>query len=192
MVTAIVHMGDNLDWYLVGCQFMVVLIVITINLSGAPLKDVKVRGFPPFIMKVFLNAGFAMILFTAMIGQLNSQVNASHCMLDYINNYFALFMVWVTMAIKFSSLLHALYIVHMIVSKLAGKPIESFEDPCTLQQEIFFWLHCLLLIAAILGFCIAVTMVALFERWQYHHVGRCSTGHCYYHFSYPHVHHWHA
>jgi silicon transporter len=162
MVTAIVHTGDNLDRYLLGRQFMVVLIVFTINLSGAPLKGVELWGFPPFITNVFLNTGFAMILFTAMIGQLNSQVNASHCMLDYINNYFALFTIWVAMAIEFSGLLHASYVVHMIVSKLAGKPVESFEDPRTPQQEIFFWLRCLLSIT-ILGFCVAVTVVALFD-----------------------------
>jgi hypothetical protein len=45
---------------------------------------------------MFLGSGLAMILFTCMIGQLNSQVTASLC-IDYINNYFAVFTLWVGM-----------------------------------------------------------------------------------------------
>jgi hypothetical protein len=64
-----------------------------------------------------------------MIGQLNSQVNGCHCMLDHINNYFALFTLWVAMAIEFSGLLHCSYLVQMLVSKLSGKSIEAQEEP---------------------------------------------------------------
>jgi hypothetical protein len=72
-----------------------------------------------------------MTLFSCMIGHLNSQVNGCHCMLDYINNYFALFTLWVAMAIEFSGLLHCSYLVQMLVANLSGKPIESQEDPRT-------------------------------------------------------------
>jgi hypothetical protein len=42
--TAFAHKGDNLDRYLMGRQFMVVLTVFTINLSGGPLADRRNLG----------------------------------------------------------------------------------------------------------------------------------------------------
>merc|ERR1719215_2567936 len=97
-----------------------------------------------------------------MVGQLNSQVNASLCMLDYINNSFALFTFWVAMAIEFSGLLHSSYLIAIIVSMLAGKPIETKEEPRTTTQSIFFWSRVLVSLA-ILAFCFYVTIFALFE-----------------------------
>jgi hypothetical protein len=35
------------------------------------------------LANIFLSSGLAMILFTCMVGQLNSEVNGCHCMLDY-------------------------------------------------------------------------------------------------------------
>ena len=104
-----------------------------------------------------------------MMGQLNSQVNASRCMLDYINNYFATFTVYVAFAIEFSGLLHSCYLVQMLVSRLAGQPIQSKEDPRTPVQKVFFWGRVLMSLA-ILGFAFAVTFAALFQgsttMWQ--------------------------
>jgi len=82
-------------------------------------------------------------------------------MLDYIDNYFAVFTLWVAMGIEFSGLLHASYVVQLLVGIMAGQPIESKEPPKTGFTLIFFWFRCLLSLT-ILGFCIAVTMVALF------------------------------
>jgi hypothetical protein len=145
-----------------GRQFMVVLIVFIINLSGGPLKDARLWGFPSIVTDIFLVTGLAMILYTAMIGQLTSQVNSSHCMLDYINNNFALFTLWVAMGIEFSGLLHASYLVQILVAKLSGKTIESLEEPRTATKNLFFWFRCLMSLA-ILGFCFAVTLAALFQ-----------------------------
>ena len=160
--TSLAHKGDNLDRYLLGRQFMVVLIVFIINLSGGPLPDTELWGFPKIVTDIFLTTGAAMIFFTCMIGQLNSQVNSAHCMLDYIDNYFALFTLYVAMAIEFSGLLHASYVVQMLVAKLSGKTIESLEPERTVGQSIFFWARCLMS-TVILGGCFAVTLVALFE-----------------------------
>merc|ERR1711892_1389031 len=111
---------------------------------------------------IFLTSGLAMILFTCMVGQLNSQVNASHHMLDYLNNYFGLFTLWVANLIEFSGLLHASYVIQLLVGLLAGQPIESNDEPRTGIESAFFWFRCLMSLA-ILAFCIAVTMVALFN-----------------------------
>jgi silicon transporter len=159
--TKITNKGDNLDRYLMGRQFMVVVMVFTINMTGAPVPGAELWGFPKIVTDIMLGSGVAMILFTVMIGQLNSQVNGCHCMLDYINNYFGLFTVWVAMAIEFSGLLHSSYLVQFLVANLAGKPIVSQEEERTPMEKLFFWGRCLMSLA-ILCYAFAVTLGALF------------------------------
>mmetsp|Transcript_51914 Transcript_51914/g.62410 ORF Transcript_51914/g.62410 Transcript_51914/m.62410 type:complete len:505 (-) Transcript_51914:211-1725(-) len=161
MSTKIAHVGDNLDRYLLGRQFMVLFIVFSTNMAGAPLPNSQLWGFPDWVITIFLGTGIAMILMTNMIGQLNTQVNAAHCMLDYINSYFAVFTFYVAMAIEFSGLLHSSYVIQIIVGLMAGKNIESNEPPRSGFVLLFFWLRCLASIA-ILFFCLAVTIEALF------------------------------
>merc|ERR1719384_441414 len=66
-----------------------------------------------------------MILFTCMVGQLNTQVNASHHMLDYIDNYFGLFTLWFAMFVEFTGFLHSLSLLPWRLSspdrQLCGK-----------------------------------------------------------------------
>jgi len=81
--TAIAHKGDNLDRYLLGRQFMVILIVFSVNMAGEAIEGAQLWGFPSWLVNTFLTSGLAMILFTNMVGQLNSEINACHCMLDY-------------------------------------------------------------------------------------------------------------
>uniref|UniRef100_A0A7S2RTW3 Silicon transporter n=1 Tax=Eucampia antarctica TaxID=49252 RepID=A0A7S2RTW3_9STRA len=159
--TQLCHEGDNLDRYLLGRQFMVVLVVFTVNISGGPIKDAELWGFPGWLMGIFFSYGLAMILFTCMVGQLNTQVNASLFMLDYINNYFALFTLYVAMLIEFSGLLHSAYVVQLLVTKLAGQSIHSNEPPRNPSQNAFFWARCTFSLA-VLGFSFAVTLEALF------------------------------
>jgi len=161
--TKITNEGDNLDRYLLGRQFMVVMVVFCVNMSAAPIGNAELWGYPDWVKGIFFEFGLAMILITCMIGQLNTQVNASHCMLDYIDNYFAVFTLWVALAIEFSGLLHASYLIQILVGLAAGKPIESNEGPKTGFNLLFFWFRVALSLA-ILAFCIAVTMEALFTN----------------------------
>ena len=133
---------------------MVVLVVFSVNISGGPVGGSDIWGFPGWVKGIFLEAGLAMILLTCNVGQLASQVNASLCMLDYTDNYFALLTLWVAMAIEFSGLLHASYLVQLAVAALAGKKI---EEPRSAGASIFFFARCLVSLA-ILCFCLAVTL----------------------------------
>lgn len=158
----ICHKGDNLNRYLMGRQFMVIFIVFIINLSGAPIEDAELWGFPKPLTQAFLVSGLAMIFFTAMVGQLQSQVNASHCMLDYCNNYINLFTLYVAMAVEFTGLMHAAYLIEIIVSKLAGKKVESNEPPRSTGKALFFWGRVIVSIV-VLALCFTVTLAALFQ-----------------------------
>jgi silicon transporter len=160
--TTLAHKGDNLDRYLIGRQFLVVLIVFVTNLSGAPVIDADVLLLPDLAQEIFLSSGLAMILMTAIVGQLTSQVNASYCMLDFIDTYVMLFTLYVSLAIEASGLLHSVYLVKMLFSKLADKPIETQEAPRTATQNLLFWSRVVMSLA-ILGFSFAVTLTALFQ-----------------------------
>lgn len=168
--TTIAHEGDNLNRYLIGRQFLVVLIVFMTHLSGAPLEGSTVLGLPNVVQEIFLSSGLAMILMLAMIGQLSAQVNASHCMLDFINTYSALGTLYVTLAIEFSGILHTSYLIRWVVTKLAGGTDSSdYSPPRSLLQQLFF-VGRVVMSLCILGFAFAVTLAALFEgkttMWQ--------------------------
>ena len=148
--------------YSLASIFRVVLIVFVINQCGSPLSGSELWGLPTILTNIFLVTGLAMVLFTCVIGQLNSQVNGCHCMLDYVSNYLALGTLYVAMAIEFSGLLHASYLIQMLVAWLAGKPTQSQEEPRNAMQNIFFWGRCLMSLG-ILMFAFAVTITAVVQ-----------------------------
>jgi silicon transporter len=156
------HKGDNLDRYLMGRQFMVIFINFTISLAGAPLSGAEVLGLPQWIINIFLESGIAMVLTNVIIGQLTSQVNASHCMLDYINTHFMTFTYWVAALIEITGVMHTSYLIRIICYFLAGKPVESNEPPRDGIQNLWFWGRVVWSLG-ILGFAIAVTLEALFK-----------------------------
>jgi len=164
------YWGNNLDRYVTGRQFMVVMCVFIINMCGAPLPGSEdAFGLPNIIQEIFLGSGLAMILMTAMISQLPPQVNASRCMIDFINNYFSLFTLYTALVIEFLGVCHACYLIQYIISLISGKPVKTNEEPRTWFQSIFFWARVSLSLL-ILGFSLAVTIVALFQgkttMWQ--------------------------
>jgi hypothetical protein len=161
--TLITHKGDNMERFIVGRQFLVVLVIFVINMCGAAVADAQVLGLSDIITEVFLGSGVAMILTTIILGQLTAQVNAANCMLDFINTYFMLFTTYVSLGIEFSGLLHSVYLVQIVFSKITGQPIESNEPKRSGTQNLFFWARVIMSLA-ILAFSFAVTLVALFEE----------------------------
>ncbi|NKI34177.1 hypothetical protein HFP89_03230 [Wenzhouxiangella sp. XN79A] len=156
------HSGDSLDRYLLGRQFMVVFIVFAINIAGGPVSGAELWGFPQWLLSIFLGVGLAMILFTTMCGQLNSQVNASHCMLDYLNTWPNYFTFRVAKAIEFSGIVHASYIIQIIVASLAGKKTGLRERPRSDLQDLFFYFRCFMSLVLLI-FAFVITLAALFE-----------------------------
>ncbi|KAL3790156.1 hypothetical protein HJC23_009593 [Cyclotella cryptica] len=164
-VAALAFRGDNLDRYLMGRQFMVLLVVFVIGQCTSPLDPtVDVLGLPSGVKFVFLDIGLATIVFTCVLGQLTTQVNASHCMIDFANNYFALFTLYVAMTIEFTGVMHSAYLIQNILAAVSGKPIQSNEPPKTGFTFAFFWGRVIMSLA-ILGFCVTVVLYALLNGY---------------------------
>ena len=161
--TEIAHKGNNMQRFIVGRQFLVVLVVFTINLCAAPLQGSAILGLPDTIASIFVDSGVSLILVTVILGQLVAQVNAASCMLDFINNYCMLYFVtYVSMAIEISGLLHCVYLVQILFSKMTGTEAQSNEPPLTFVQTMFFWGRAIFSLSA-LAFSFAVTLDALFD-----------------------------
>jgi hypothetical protein len=162
--TSLVHNGGNMERFIVGRQFQVVLVVFLINLSGAALPGSEVLALPNVLNSIFVESGLAMILFTVVVGQLTAQVNATNCMLDVINNYFTVYLVtYASLWIEFSGLLHFVYLVHFIFSKVSGKPLTPNESPRSILQAIFFWSR-VTFSCIVLGFAFAVVLYGIFHN----------------------------
>jgi len=157
------HKGDNLDRYLMGRQFMVIFVNFTISLCGGTINpDVDVLGLPSWVKSIFLGSGIAMVLQNVTIGQLTSQISASHCMLDYINTHFMTFTYWCTAVIEFTGVMHISYFIRTMSYWAAGKPVVSNEPPMQGPTLAFYWLR-VLFSAGCLGMALAVTIDALFR-----------------------------
>jgi hypothetical protein len=162
--TTIAHRGDNMERFIVGRQFLVVLVVFVSSFMSSSIKDAEVLGLPDIVGSIFFSSGLALILVTITIGQLTAQVNAANCMIDFVNNRFMLYFVtYVAYGIEFSGLLHAVYLVQIIFAKISGQAIESKEPPRSQAQNFFFWVR-VLLSSTILGYAFAVTFSALFNQ----------------------------
>ena len=158
--TTMAHAGDNLNRFIVGRQFLVVLVVFGMNLCCSVVKDAVIAGFSPTVVKVVLESGLAVMLITVILGQLSAEVNATNCMLDFINTPFMLVTTWLCLAIESSGLLHSVYLVQYLFQMFSGKAVTSDESPRTVLQDLFFWVR-VLVSFCFLGFACIITMSAL-------------------------------
>jgi len=160
-ITSLGHKGDNLDRYL-GRQFMVIFINFTISLCGSPLEGASVLGLPEWLTAIFLGSGIAMVLTVVNIGQLTAQVNASHCMIDYIDTHFMTFTLYVTLIIEMTGVMHVCYLIRDLFYYAAGKPVATNEPPRDPLQEFFYWGRVFFSLG-VLCFALAVTFRSLFD-----------------------------
>merc|ERR1712176_203616 len=128
------------------------------NNAGDPMdKDRQILGLPLWINSALIKTGLALFFMTAMIGKISAQCNASRCMLDFVNTYFATFTVYVSIFIEFSGLLHVCYLAQIGFANMAGQPIETTEEPRTGIVSLFFWIR-VLVSTVVLAFAFAVTI----------------------------------
>jgi len=91
--TKAVAEGNNLNRFIVGRQFLVVLVVFVSQLLSSSIHDVQLWGLGDSAKAILMDSGLALMVVTIVLGQLLAQLNAANCMLDFINNYFMLYFV---------------------------------------------------------------------------------------------------
>ena len=175
--TRVAHRGNNMERFIVGRQFLVVLVLFCMNMMASystgtddnstntntnTNATTTVLGLTGVAKEIFLDTGVSLMLVAIILGQLTAQVNAANCMLDFINNYVMVFTTYVSLLIEQSGLLHSVYLVQWMFAKLAGNPMESNEEPRGTIQNIFFGGRVIFSLL-VLGFAFAVTLQALFE-----------------------------
>jgi len=161
--TKLAHLNSNMERFIVGRQFLVVLVIFLINFCGSAVENANpFASIPQDVNAIFLGNGVALMITTITIGQLPSQVNAAVCMLDFINNYFMLFTVYVSLAIEASGLLHCVYLVERGFSWLSGKTKEDKKEE-SFVEKILFWVR-VLMSGGVLTFATAVTLEALIKN----------------------------
>ena len=162
-ITSLAHRGDNLERFIVGRQYLDLMCVFLTSFMVSTIDDASVLGLPAIVNDIFLDAGVGVILVTIIFGQLIAQINAAHCMLDYMNNYIMLAITYAALAVEASGILHSVYLVQIFFARISGKPIESQENPKTLLQEIGFWARVVLSVAILIA-SFVVSFTALFQN----------------------------
>ena len=165
-----VHQGNNLERFIIGRQFLVVLVIFLINIMGESIKSAQPYPniLPLWINMIFLDNSIALMITTIDIGQLPAQVNAAVAMLDFINNYTMIITTYISLAIEFSGLLHSVYLVQYGFAYITNTKVESSSSTdvspsrTLLIRKIFFWLRVIFSLG-VLGFALAVTITALLD-----------------------------
>jgi hypothetical protein len=154
------HRGDNIERFIVGRQYLDLMIVFTTSFMVSTIDDASVLGLPDIVNNIFLGSDLAVIICTIVFGQLVAQINSAKSMLDFMNNWVMVGSTYVALFVESSGILHAVYFVQIIFTKIAGKTIESKEPPKSPAKKTFFWLR-VLLSMAISVFAVVVFMTAL-------------------------------
>ena len=139
--TELVYEGDNLNRFIVGRQFLVVLVVFCLNLVCTPIEappappsagpgpdDIAVEVADKGFIESFLDSGLPVMLITVILGQLAAEVNATNCMLDFINTPLMVITTWICLAIEASGLLHATYLVNSLFSVFDSNASSSSSE----------------------------------------------------------------
>jgi len=161
--TALAHKGENLDRFIVGRQYLDLTMVFTTSFMVSAIDGATVLGLPQTVSNIFLESGLAVTLVTIVIGQLVAQINSTQCMLDFVNNYVMLGSTYLALFVEASGILHSVYFIQIVVSKLSGgTKSQEEQEKKTPFQKTTFWLRVAFSVS-LLTFSIVVTVKALFE-----------------------------
>jgi len=174
---------ENINAFIVGRQFLVIFVVFIISQTLTFKKEQDLPfDLPDWFGEAFLESGLLGAVLTIVFGQLMSQLVASKCNVDYLNSYVCYVTAIVALSIEYSGLMHIVYVLGWLSTKLAGgadegktegKPLLDHEgDPSsssngtrgeTTLSKAWYNLRCLIS-AFLLAFALAVVIDSLFEE----------------------------
>lgn len=116
--TSVSHKGQNIERFIVGRQYLDLMIVFITSFMVSAIDDAAVLGLPKVMNDIFLGSDLAVILCTIVFGQLIAQINCAHNMLDFINNWGMVASTYMALCVEASGILHAVYLVQIIFTKI--------------------------------------------------------------------------
>jgi len=120
LCTSISHKGQNIERFIVGRQYLDLMIVFITSFMVSAIDNASVLGLPKIVNDIFLGSDLAVILCTIVFGQLIAQINCAHSMLDFINNWGMVASTYIALCVEASGILHAVYFVQIIFTKIVG------------------------------------------------------------------------
>jgi len=152
--TRVVPNATVLNRFIVGRQFLVVLVVFLLNLCCTTVGPPE-PGVYGFLLSTLVSSGLAVMILTVVLGQLAAEVNATNCMLDFINTPIVVVTTVLCLAVEGSGLLHAVYLVQCFFPK-------ENEDSSSSSQGMAYWMRVLLSVTLLTG-AMLVTCAALWR-----------------------------
>lgn len=125
LCTSVAHKGQTIERFIVGRQYLDLTIVFITSFMVSAVDGAQVLGLPKLVNDIFLGSDLGVILCTIVFGQLVSVINCSHSMLDFINNWCMVGSTRIALFVESTGILHAVYLVQIIFTKLANKNKKS-------------------------------------------------------------------
>ena len=123
--TTMVLEKNRLEQFIVGRQFLVVLVVFGINMCGSVVAEYAASTsttvwddiLPETVFDLMWGGGgLALMLVTIVVGQLTAQIVAASSLLDFCNTHAALVLCCaLSLVMEASGLLHAVYLVKYLL-----------------------------------------------------------------------------
>jgi hypothetical protein len=148
---ALVEKQGATERYIMGRQFLVVIVIFLINIfaSGSATCDKAALGA---LGEGLCATGLTLTFVTIMVAQIASQIVASCCRLDFINNHLMWVNIRLALGVECSGILHAVHLVRILLARVFGEAGDSAggagkeTDVFTLANNTasFFWARVLL------------------------------------------------
>eukprot|EP00815_Leptocylindrus_aporus_P010989 CAMPEP_0116053136 /NCGR_PEP_ID=MMETSP0322-20121206/2000_1 /TAXON_ID=163516 /ORGANISM="Leptocylindrus danicus var. apora, Strain B651" /LENGTH=587 /DNA_ID=CAMNT_0003536227 /DNA_START=88 /DNA_END=1848 /DNA_ORIENTATION=- len=160
--------STNLSRFIAGKQFLVVILIFIVDQLTKPVEGRDAMGISGWVSDVFLyEFALAMTFITLVMAQIVPQLIAKDCMLDFLNNHFSLMVIYASLAIEYSGLLHVVYLVPLCIRRFTsrsgnGEASEMLEDPAGMSSTFLFWLK-VAMSSIIYIFSLTLVITALFD-----------------------------
>ena len=148
---AVVDKPGAMEKYIMGRQFLVVIVIFLLNIVSTGSTTCESMTFGPMtdVAAAVCTTGLSLTFVTILVAQITSQIVASCCRLDFINNYLMWVNARLALAIEYSGILHTVHLVKIMLSRIFSAPDDSGVGAVNVFSLVtnsaqFFWARVLL------------------------------------------------
>jgi VIT1/CCC1 family predicted Fe2+/Mn2+ transporter len=144
--STVLSIPGNMERFIVGRQLLVVLTLFSMNLLIAVKDEPEdmtthinstttvhynsrlqqhAATSHTWVPQAIIRSNTCLMIVTIVLGQLMPQVASASCMLDFSNSSFVLLIVYLSLAVESSGLLHATYLVQLLPAFAQGRQNEA-------------------------------------------------------------------
>lgn len=140
LTTKLIHLNSGyLEKFIIGRQLITVIVVFALNGVGGIHEGCSTLiPLPSALAAIFCSSNIALIIVTILLGQVSCQIVSTRYMLDFINNIFFTFTVYLSLLIETSGILHTVHFASGLFESLSNVTKNETKE-VDLVTRILYW-----------------------------------------------------